>query len=130
MQTTPKLIKAVSDNKLLQQSINDLVQWTDKWLLKFNNDKCKILHLGKNNPKYKYFIKQGDQTTELLETVSEKDLGVFIDPYLRPILYKTRLFFFNLDSRIYFKVETKSHFSKYLGIQTDRLQFESLLLAI
>ena len=28
------------------------------------------------------FIKQGDQTTELLETVSEKDLGVFIDPYL------------------------------------------------
>ena len=75
-------IKAVSDNKLLQQSINDLVQWTEKWLLKFNNDKCKILHLGKNNPKYKYFIKQGDQTTELLETVSEKDLGVFIDPYL------------------------------------------------
>ena len=56
------------------------IQWI--WLLKFNNDKCKILHLGKNNPKYKYYIKQGDQTTELLETICEKDLGIHIDPYL------------------------------------------------
>ena len=75
-------IKTMLDNKLLQHSINDLVKWTEKWLLKFNNEKCKILHLGKNNPKFKYHIKQGDLITDLQETISEKDLGVFIDPYL------------------------------------------------
>ena len=75
-------IKTILDNKLLQHSINDLVKWTEKWLLKFNNEKCKILHLGKNNPKYKYHIKQGDLITDLQETINEKDLGVFIDPFL------------------------------------------------
>ena len=58
------------------------MEWTDKWLLKFNSNKCKILYLGKNNPKHKYFIKQGDVQTELAETTCEKDLGVYIDPNL------------------------------------------------
>ena len=75
-------IKSLSDNELLQWSINKLVEWTDKWLLKFNSNKCKILHLGKNNPKHKYYIKQGDIKTELSETTCEKDLGVYIDPNL------------------------------------------------
>ena len=70
------------DNELLQNSINKLVDWTDKWLLRFNIDKCKILHLGKNNPKVKYYITHGGIKTELEETTNEKDLGVFIDPYL------------------------------------------------
>ena len=42
-------IFSIKDNQLLQEDINNLVNWTDKWLLKFNSDKCKILHLGKNN---------------------------------------------------------------------------------
>ena len=50
-----------------------MVEWTDKWLIKFNSDKCKILHLGKNNPKYKYYIKQGEIIKELSETICEKD---------------------------------------------------------
>ena len=58
------------------------MEWTDKWLLKFNSNKCKILYLGKNNPKHKYYIKQGDVKTELAETTCEKDLGVYIDPNL------------------------------------------------
>ena len=54
----------------------------DKWLLRFNSDKCNILYLGSNNPKHKYFIKEGDTIFELSETICEKDLGVFIDPLL------------------------------------------------
>ena len=59
-----------------------MIEWTDKWLIRFNSDKCKILHLGAKNPKYKYHIKQGDSITELTETICEKDLGIFVDPYL------------------------------------------------
>ena len=75
-------VQSNDDHDMLQYSINKLVEWTDKWLLKFNSDKCNILYLGKNNPKHKYFIKEGDTISELSETTCEKDLGVFIDPLL------------------------------------------------
>jgi len=32
----------------LQQDIDILQQWSDKWLLSFNVIKCKILHNGNN----------------------------------------------------------------------------------
>lgn len=75
-------INSKADQEKLQYSINKLVEWTDKWLIRFNSDKCKILHLGAKNPKYKYHIKQGDTISELTETTCEKDLGIFVDPRL------------------------------------------------
>ena len=36
------------------------------------------MHLGKNNPKYKYTI----NNIPLNETILEKDLGVYVDPLL------------------------------------------------
>ena len=66
----------------LQNAIDNLYQWTQTWLLKFNKEKCKILHLGKNNEKNKYFIGQNNERITLDETDLEKDLGIFIDPNL------------------------------------------------
>ena len=63
----------------LQEDIDSLVKWSDKWLMKFNSSKCKILHVGKNNPKFNYTIKEGDIDVPLTETLCEKDLGVNID---------------------------------------------------
>ena len=34
-------------HKTLQANIDKLVQWTDEWQIRFNSDKCKVLHLGK-----------------------------------------------------------------------------------
>jgi hypothetical protein len=31
-----------------------MVEWSDKWLVKFNNDKCKVMHIGENNPNAEY----------------------------------------------------------------------------
>ena len=42
--------------RLLQNSIDQQVQWTKDWQKKSNKDKCKILHVGKNNPEFKYFM--------------------------------------------------------------------------
>ena len=70
------------DQANLQNSINQLVDWSEKWMIRFNSEKCKILHLGKNNPKYNYVIKEGDKLSTLEETKCEKDLGVNIDPEL------------------------------------------------
>ena len=50
--------------------------------MKFNSEKCSILHLGKNNPQYLYTIVEGDTTVPLKVSESEKDLGVTMDPEL------------------------------------------------
>ena len=40
------------DRKKMQRIIDDLVEWAKKWAMKFNASKCKILHVGRNNPKF------------------------------------------------------------------------------
>ena len=47
----------------------------DNWQLHFNVDKCKVLHLGRNNKRLVYEI--GD--IELQSTKVENDLGVYAD---------------------------------------------------
>jgi hypothetical protein len=41
---------------LLQNDLDKAVNWSNKWLLKFNFEKCLIMHFGKNNPKRTYFV--------------------------------------------------------------------------
>ena len=60
-------------------SVDQLVQWTKDWQVKFNNEKCKILHVGKNHSGFKYFM----DSRELRRTEIEKDLGVFVDKDLK-----------------------------------------------
>ena len=36
----------IEDQDSLQDDLNKLVAWSDKWLLKFNPEKCKVLHIG------------------------------------------------------------------------------------
>ena len=75
-------LKDESDSHKLQETIDSLVEWSEKWLLKFNNSKCKVLHLGKNNPCYQYTIHEESMVSYLAVTTCEKDLGVHIDPFL------------------------------------------------
>ncbi len=48
--------------------------------MKFNLDKCKIMHIGRANPGYKYTM--GGK--ELAEVDEEKDVGVLISSNLKP----------------------------------------------
>ena len=56
------------DREKMQTIINNLVEWAKKWAMQFNASKCKILHVGRNNPRYDYFM--GD--TKIEEDVEEK----------------------------------------------------------
>ena len=49
--------------------------WAEGNRMKFNRDKCKVLHLGKRNQFHSY--KMGD--IWLSKTTSEKDLGIVVD---------------------------------------------------
>ena len=73
-----KLYNLSKKSSSLQSDINKLTDWSNTWQLKFNTDKCKVLHLGKNNPCNAYFM-NGQQ---LLTVNVERDLGVTFDSSL------------------------------------------------
>jgi len=61
-----------SDGQQLQDDLNALGDWAIKWQMKFNVDKCKVVHYGRDSIGYKYSL-YGQQ---LEEATSEKDLGI------------------------------------------------------
>ena len=70
-----KLVVNSEHSVLTQCDIDKLNDWEQNWLLRFNvqDDKCKVLHIGKDNPRNTYFM----NGVPLPDVQSEKDLGVF-----------------------------------------------------
>ena len=62
------------DDDVAQEDIDKLNAWQNDWLLEFNvkDGKCKVLHIGKRNPRHDYIM----DGNSLPEVESEKDLGV------------------------------------------------------
>ena len=63
----------------LQEDINKLVEWANKWRMSFNVDKCSVMHIGHNNIQSNY--KMSNQ--QLPTTDQQRDLGIIINKYLR-----------------------------------------------
>jgi hypothetical protein len=72
-------IEASEDSEILQEDINQLVNWSHKWQLKFNADKCKVIHYGSNNPNTPYTL----NGMRIEDSKLEKDLGVSFDNNLK-----------------------------------------------
>ena len=74
-----------ADQQSMQTDIDLLVQWSDTWQMLFNADKCKVMHIGRNNPGYHYTMGGYAPASIVLDAKSvEKDLGVLIHSSLKP----------------------------------------------
>ncbi|KAF7248292.1 Retrovirus-related Pol polyprotein from type-2 retrotransposable element R2DM [Varanus komodoensis] len=72
-----KIIKSADDTKLggianiledrmkMQGDLDKLAHWAETNRMKFNKDKCRVLHLGKRNPRHQYKIDTICGSTEL-----------------------------------------------------------------
>ena len=66
-----------NDVECLRKDVTNMENWSNDWQMKFNTDKCTVMHLGRNNMAIQYNIILNDK--KLKESESERDLGVIID---------------------------------------------------
>jgi len=68
------------DQKVLQDCLNNLFEWAETWGMSFNIDKCKVLHLGRENKRFSYTM----NNKKLITPGFERDIGVMITEDLKP----------------------------------------------
>ena len=71
--------KEIGDKQKLQDYIDKLVRWSEKWQMLFSFGKCKCLHTGLGNTGKNYEM----GGTSLSKTVKEKDLGVSMNANMK-----------------------------------------------
>jgi len=74
-----RVIRNQQDFQLLQHDIDNLVEWSRLWQLKFNIGKCNLLHLGWPHECGEYFI----DGTVISPNNVVKDLVIFINNKLK-----------------------------------------------
>ncbi|CAM5132666.1 unnamed protein product [Eretmochelys imbricata] len=74
-----RIVKTKTDCEELQKDLTKLSDWATKWQMKFNVDKYKVMHIGKNNPNYTYTM----MGANLVTTNQERDLRVIMDSSLK-----------------------------------------------
>ena len=52
-----RTIQSSSDQHILQQDLNALVKWAEKWQIKFNTAKCKIMQMTNHHNKLLFMYK-------------------------------------------------------------------------
>ena len=80
------IVETEQDRLNFQAMLTSLEKWGSDWQMLFNMDKCHIIHAGRKNPKFQY--NWGD--SDLVETESEKDVGVMVTANLKPKLQCAR----------------------------------------
>ena len=73
-------VSSIEEHEKIQNDLHKLVEWSNIWQMKFNADKCKVLHFGNKNKHLAYNI--GD--TVLQKASEEKHLGICIQNNLKP----------------------------------------------
>ena len=95
-----KVIKDENDCKELQDDIDKIYAWSQRWKLEFNARKCHAMEIGKSKKRPSWNYKMGGET--VTKSKEEKDLGVIIQDTLSPERHINNIFgsTYNLLSNI------------------------------
>ena len=63
--------------QILQQNLECVEEWCDKWLLKFSSKQCYVMHICDKSDTKCYF-RNNDQCCEITAYNLEKDLGIWL----------------------------------------------------
>ena len=72
-----------NDETILQNDIDQIAAWSERWQIPFNVNKCKVLKVGKNDQNVKDSMGTLEGRIELEQVQYEKDLGVIFDTDLK-----------------------------------------------
>jgi len=81
---TTKIYRTVTnqeDGQRLQKDLDTVVAWAVRWQMKFNVEKCEVLHYGRNSIGCQYNM----YGQPLAEATAEKDLGVVFSNDLKVV---------------------------------------------
>lgn len=73
------VVSDIAQYNQIQEDLNKVLAWSESWLMSFNVSKCKVMHLGRQNPRLPYTL----NGTGLSITHEERDLGVLIQDDLK-----------------------------------------------
>ena len=73
------------DSNTIQMDLYELDNWSSSWQVKFNIQKCKVLHLGKKSPRnfYLVFDKDNKCLSSIKDISEQPDLGIQMDESLK-----------------------------------------------
>ncbi len=74
-----RTIRTGEEARALQEDLNKLSAWSEKWQLSFNISKCSELSIGTRNPVHGYSL----DSTAIGRTDCERDLGVYVNSDLK-----------------------------------------------
>ena len=79
------IIRGMECATRLKIGINAISDWTKKWLMRLNAEKCVIMHFGRKNPRADYTVEDVNtgERVALAKSECERDLGVLISSDLR-----------------------------------------------
>ena len=75
-----KVVETEEDVKEMQKIVDELSRWAKRWEMKFNADKCKVMHCGNKNPCATYMM----DGVELGVIKEERDLGIRVTDTMKP----------------------------------------------
>ena len=74
-----RIIKTTNDSQILQRDLDALMNWSNKYLLKFNPQKCKLVCIGQSGSAHReYYLQEETGKYKLQETTEERDFGVMV----------------------------------------------------
>ena len=68
---------------IVQQDLDNLVDWCEKWQMFFNIDKCHVMSLGCSPELCDYALNSSDHGTPITRMEEEQNLGVLFTPNLK-----------------------------------------------